>query len=221
MAKARDVLVRTQTKLVNHARGLVKSFGERLPSCTAASFHRKARAHVPAPLKPALEPLFVMLEQLEAQIDTYDQLLEHVAQKYPDIEVVGQPKGVGLLTALVFLLTLEDKHRFKKSRMVGAFVGFNPRRDQSGDCDKQLGITKAGDAFLRKLAVGCANYILGPFGQDSDLRRWGLNLAKRGGKNAKRRATVAVARKLVVLMHRLWVTGEVYEPLRNSTKLAA
>jgi transposase len=222
VAKARDALVRTRTKLVNHARGLVKSFGERLPSCTAEGFHRQVRAHIPATLKPALEPMFAVMEHLEKQIKAHDKTLERIAKKYPDVEIISQPKGVGVLTALVFLLTLEDKTRFKKSRMVGAFVGFNPKRDQSGNCDKQLGITKAGDAFLRKLAVGCANYILGPFGEDSDLRRWGLELAKRGGKNAKKRAKVAVARKLVVLMHRLWVTGEVYEPIGHRTqKIAA
>lgn len=213
VAKARDALVRTRTKLVNHARGLVKSFGERLPTCTSESFHRKAWPFVPAALKPALQPIFRVLEQLEEQIDAFDEQIKQLANKYPDVEVIAQPKGVGILTALVFLLTLEDKARFSKSRTVGAFIGFNPKRDQSGDCDKQLGITKTGDAFMRRLAVGSANYILGPFGQDSELRRWGLELAKRGGRNAKKRATVAVARKLVVLMHRLWVTGEVYAPL--------
>ena len=102
-------------------------------------------------------------------------------------------------------------------------MGFNPRRDQSGDTDKQLGITKAGDSFLRRLAVNSANFILGPFGEDSELRRWGLQLAQRGGKNAKKRAKVAVARKLMVLMHRLWVTGEVYQPLgyQQKSKVAA
>ena len=191
----------------------MKSFGERLPSCTAESFHRQAKAHVPAALKRALDPIFAVLERLDEQITAHEDALAEVAKKYPDVEVISQPKGVGLLTALVFILTLEDKTRFKKSRTVGAFVGFNPKRDQSGDTDKQLGITKAGDGFLRRLTVNSANYILGPFGEDSDLRRWGVELAKRGGKNAKRRATVAVARKLVVLMHRLWVTGEVYQPL--------
>lgn len=213
VAKARDALVRTRTKLVNHARGVVKSFGERLPTCTAESFHRKARAAVPSALQPALDPIFRVLEQLEEQIDVYDARIKQLAEKHPDVEVIAQPKGVGTLTALVFLLTLEDKARFSNSRTVGAFIGFNPKQDQSGDGDKQLGITKSGDAFMRRLAVGSANYILGPFGQDSELRRWGLELAKRGGRNAKKRATVAVARKLVVLMHRLWVTGEVYEPL--------
>jgi transposase len=221
VTKARDALVRIRTKLVNQARGLVKSFGERLPSCTAESFHRKARAQIPEALQPALEPLFSVLERLEEQIAAYDDQVEQLAKKYPDVEVIAQPKGVGVLTALVFLLTLEDKMRFNKSRTVGAFIGFTPKRDQSGDSDKQLGITKTGDSFVRRLAVGSANYILGPFGQDSDLRRWGLELAKRGGKNAKKRATVAVARKLVVLMHRLWVTGEVYQPLGYREKPAA
>jgi transposase len=141
VTKARDALVRTRTKLVNHARGLVKSFGERLPSCTAESFHRKARAHIPEALKPALEPLFSVLEHLDEQIAVFDDQVRLLAKKYPDVEVIAQPKGVGILTALVFMLTLEDKNRFKKSRTVGAFIGFNPKRDQSGDSDKQLGIT--------------------------------------------------------------------------------
>jgi transposase len=164
VTKARDALVRMRTKLVNHARGLVKSFGERLPTCTAESFHRKARADIPEALKSALEPLFLVLERLSEQIAAYDEQVEQLAKKYPDVEVIAQPKGVGVLTALVFLLTLEDKRRFKKSRTVGAFIGFNPKRDQSGDSDKQLGITKTGDSFMRRLAVGSANYILGPFG---------------------------------------------------------
>ena len=144
-----------------------------------------------------------------------------IAPKHPDVAVLSQLHGVGVLTALVYLLTIEDKHRLKKSRMAGALVGLRPRRDQSGDGDPQLGITKTGDPFLRRLLVNAANHILGPFGKDSDLRRWGLELAKRGGKNAKKRAKVAVARKLAVLMHRLWVTGEVYEPLGYSRQRRA
>jgi transposase len=127
--------------------------------------------------------------------------------------VVSQIHGVGTLTALVFTLTIDDKNRIHKSRTAGAFVGLRPRKDQSGEADPQLRITKAGDPFLRRLLVNSANHVLGPFAKDSDLRRWGLQLAKRGGKNAKKRAKVAVARKLAVLMHRLWVTGEVYEPI--------
>jgi len=184
-----------------------------LPKCTAASFWKKTQMIIPEYLHPALDPLYVMLESLSIQIKTYDKQLREIARRYPDVEIISQPNGVGLLTALVFFLTLEDKERFTKSRTVGAFIGMRPKRDRSGETDKQLRITKAGNSFLRRILVNCANYILGPFGQDSDLRRWGLRLCERGGKNARRRAKVAVARKLSVLLHRLWVTGEVYVPI--------
>ena len=211
--KGRDALVRSRTRLVNHVRGVVKSFGERLPKCTAESFHRRTRDLVPKDLQVAVEPLYEALTAIDLQIRNQDRLIEKTAEKYPDVAVLSQPHGVGVLTALAYVLTVEDKERFKKSRMAGAFLGLVPRKDQSGDGDPQLSITKSGDPFLRRLLVGSANHILGPFGKDSDLRHWGLELAKRGGKNAKKRAKVAVARKLAVLLHRLWVTGEVYKPL--------
>jgi transposase len=91
-----------------------------------------------------------------------------------------------------------------------------PATDRSGDSDPQKRISKEGDEMLRKLLVGSAHYVLGPFGKDSDLRRHGEKVASCGAKNAKKRAVVAVARKLCVLLHRLWVTGEVYEPLYNT-----
>jgi transposase len=213
VTKTRDVLVATRTKLVNHVRGSVKSFGERMPKCSAASFARQTRDLVPDVLKPALEPIFQTLDKINEQIKEQDKLIERVAKRYPDVEVVSQVPGVGVLIALVFVLTIEDKNRFAKSRMAGAFLGLRPRKSKSGDGDPQLRITKAGDPFLRRLLVNGANYILGPLGKDNDLRRWGMELCKRGGKNAKKRAKVAVARKLAVLMHRLWVTGEVYEPV--------
>jgi transposase len=213
VAKARDVLVATRSKLVNHVRGTVKSFGERLPKCSAESFAKNTWALIPPLLRPALEPVYQSLGALDEQIKQQDKMIDRVAKRYPDVDVVSQPKGVGILTALVYILTIEDKDRFSKSRMVGGYLGLRPRKGESGDDDPQLRITKAGDPFVRRLLVNGANYILGPFGQDSELRRWGLELAKRGGKNAKKRAKVAVARKLAVLMHRLWVTGEVYQPL--------
>ena len=216
VAKARDALVAVRTQLVNHARGTAKSFGCALPKCEAVAFHRTARAAVPALLKPALDPIFATLESLHAQIQTHERQLKVLAKRYPDVELLQQVHGVGLLTALVFVLTIEDKTRFKKSRTAGAFFGLRPRKDQSGDTDRQLRITKAGDPFGRRLLVQSAQHILGPFGADSDLRRWGLELAARGGMNGKKRAVVAIARKLAVLLHRLWVTGEEYEPLRNA-----
>lgn len=220
VAKARDALVRCRTRLINQIRGLVKSFGARLPSCGAVVFHNKGAAAIPDPLKPALTPLFVALKTIHEQIQQHEKTIDEIAKRYPDVEVMTQIDGVGTLTAFVFLLTLEDKARFKKSRTVGAFLGLRPRRDQSGDSDKQLNITKAGDGFTRRLLVNAANYVLGPFGKDSDLKRWGLKLAERGGKNARQRAKVAVARKLAVLMHRLWVTGEDYKPLGYRAKAA-
>jgi transposase len=133
-----------------------------------------------------------------------------------------QVSGVGTLTAMAFVLTIEEPHRFRRSRDVGCYLGLRPKQQDSGERSPQLRITKAGDSYLRKILVSSAHYIIGPFGPDTDLRRWGLKLCERGGKNAKKRAVVAVARKLAVLLHRLWVTGEVYEPLRNAqAKLAA
>lgn len=213
VAKSRDILVATRTSLINHVRGTVKSIGERMPTCTAESFARRTWEKVPAALRPALEPIYQSLNRIDEQIRECDRCIERIARRYPDVDVVSQVHGVGILTGLVFVLTIDDKNRLESSRTAGAYLGLRPRRAQSGDGDPQLRITKTGDPFLRRLLVNSANHILGPFGKDSDLRRWGLQLASRGGKNAKKRAKVAVARKLAVLMHRLWVTGEVYEPI--------
>jgi transposase len=221
VAKARDLLVAVRTKVVNHLRGVAKSFGLRLPKCTGESFARQTATKLPAQLTVPGEPLYAVLEKVEEEIKRYDKQIEEIAERYPDTKVVSQPKGVGTLTALVFMLSIGDKNRIERSRMAGAYMGLRPRKSQSGDEDPQLHITKAGNSFVRRLLVNSANYILGPFGQDSDLRRWGLSLAERGGKNAKKRAKVAVARKLAVLMHRLWVTGEVYEPVGYHAKQIA
>jgi transposase len=149
---------------------------------------------------------------LGEQIHELDTKIERMCrEKYPETARLQQVPGVGPVTALTYVLTLEDPARFSKSRQVGPFIGLTPRRDQSGGSDKQLRITKAGDKYLRQLLVGCAQYILGPFGPDSDLRRYGLSIAARGGKNAKKRAAVAVARKLAVLLHRLWISEDAYE----------
>lgn len=215
--RSRDALVRSRTLLINHVRGRVKSSGSRLPSCSADSFSMKVRASIPASLRPAMLPILDTIGSLTQQIRSYDRQIETLCEsQYPDTRSLRQVPSVGALTALAFVLTLEDPARFAKSREVGPAIGLVPRRDQSGDRDPQLPITKTGNAFLRRLLVGSAHYILGPFGPDCDLRRWGLQLAERGGKNAKKRAVVAVARKLAVLLHRLWKTGEIYEPLYSS-----
>lgn len=213
LLRSRDSLVAARTKLVNHVRGMVKSFGGRIPKCSTESFAKKALPALPQQLRLALEPIVESIHNLSAQIHSYDQQLKELAvAHYPETTGMRQVKGVGVLTALAFVLTLEDPGRFKKSRQVGPALGLVPARDQSGDHDPQRHITKTGDPYLRRLLIGSAHYILGPFGQDSHLRRWGLRLAERGGKQAKKRAAVAVARKLAVLLHKLWVSGQEYDP---------
>ena len=215
--RSRQALIGCRTQLVNHVRGAVKSFGARLPKCPARSFHNRAPEHIPEALRPALGPILEQIGSLTERIRQYDRKLETVSEEhYPETQLLRQVEGIGPLTALTFVLTLEDPHRFEKSRSVGAYLGLVPATDRSGDRDPQKRISKEGDEMLRKLLVSSAHYILGPFGSDSDLRRHGEKIASRGGKNAKKRAAVAVARKLSVLLHRLWITGEVYDPLYNT-----
>jgi transposase len=215
--RSRDVLVRVRTKLVCHVRGILKSFGIKLRRTKAEGFHRRAGAEIPALLQPALQPVLAVLADLERRIDELDDTLQVAATtRHPEVAVLRQVAGVGPVVAMAFALTVGDPQRFKRSRDVGAWVGLTPDKRASGDSDPQLRIHKRGDGYLRRLLVVAAHYILGPFGKDSDLRRYGLRLCERGGKNGKKRAVCAVARKLAVLLHRLWVSGGVYEPLRNS-----
>src|ERR1700730_6184174 len=217
--RARAELVRARTALVNAARGLVKSYGQRLPKCGTQQVGPELGAGLNAELREVLEPLLKEVESLNESIQEYDARIEKIAKEsYPHVALLKQVKGVGTQIALTYVLTLEDPHRFRKSRDVGCFLGLRPGRRNSGQSEPQKHISKEGDRYLRTMLVQGAHYILGPFGEDSDLRRWGRKLAERGGKNAKKRAVVAVGRKLAVLLHRLWVNGEVYEPLHNSHK---
>ena len=215
--RAREALVGVRTSLINSMRGLVKSVGERLPACSADSFHKLAGNAIPERLGPSLRPMLEQIESLTEKIKEYDKRVEAMARKkYPETGALRQVKGVGALTSLAFVLTIENPERFQKSRDVGPYLGLVPKQDESGESSPQLRITKTGDPMVRRLLVGSGHYILGPFGEDCDLRRHGEKIAARGGKNAKKRAVVAVARKLGVLLHRLWTTGEVYEPLHNA-----
>jgi transposase len=219
--RSRDALVRARSGLINHARGTVKALGERLPSCSAAAFHRRAAAALPGELAPALGPVLVQIEQLTAQIRAMDRTIAQVcATDYPQTQRLQAIRGVGPITALAFVLTLEEPTRFERSRSVPAHLGLVPRHDESGQIDKQLRITRAGNGYLRRLLVSCAHYVLGPFGQPSALRSWGLKLCTRGGNNARKRAVVAVARKLAVLLHVLWKSDVAYDPWYRSRRPA-
>ena len=219
----RESLVEMRSKAVNLIRGMVKAAGGRVSGCATENLVDKAKDQIPERLKGALAPILEQLEELNERIRECDEMIEHIARtKYPEVELMTQIHGVGWLTALTFRLTISDPTRFERSRDVGCYLGLRPKRNQSGEQDPDLGISKAGNERMRRLLVNCAHHIIGPFGVDSDLRRWGLKLAEDSrGRGAKKRAVVAVARKLAVLMHRLWVSGEAYEPLRQSVKLAA
>jgi len=220
--KARDALVRCRSKLINFLRGIAKTAGERLPSCSAEAFDRTVVDHIPKDLLSAAVPCLNMIHELNLQIRQFDRQIEKLcADTYPETKALREIVGVGPITALSYVLTVEDPHRFSKSRDVGAYLGLTPKRDQSGETDKPLSITKAGNSYLRCLLINSAHYILGPFGPDCHLRRYGMRIASRGGKIAKRKAAVAVARKLAVLMHRLWISSETYDPWYHYYKKAA
>jgi transposase len=215
--RARAGLVRARTALVNTARGLAKSYGERLRGCNVRNMNPEKAQGLSPELQAALDPLLAAIESLSERICECNERIEELAQwSYPQVALLKQIKGVGTLIALTFVLTLEDAHRFRKSRDVGCYLGLQPGRRNSGQSEPQMHISKEGDPYLRTLLVQGAQHILGPFGVDCDLRRWGLKLAERGGKSGKKRAIIATARKLAVLLHRLWVSGEAYEPLHNS-----
>jgi transposase len=211
--RARDQLVAVRTKLINHVRGAVKSYGCRLSRCSAEAFAKRAAGELPEALGSALTPLLEVIADLTRRITAAEHhVAEITRERHPVAQRLQQPAGVGPLTALAFVLLIEDPKRFRKSRDVGAYFGLVPRLDDSGDATPQLRISKAGDEFGRRLLVSAAHYILGPFGPDCDLRRHGNAIAQRGGKNAKKRAVIAVARKLAVLLHQLWVSQTAYDP---------
>jgi transposase len=225
--RAREALVEMRTGLVNCIRGTVKSFGCRLKTCTPENFVEVVKDQIPESLKPALSGLLSTVDHVNEQIYGYDCQIRHLCEtRYR--EATGrllQVRGVGPVTSLSFVLTIEDENRFDRSREVGPYLGLIPRKRQSGNSDPHLGITKAGDEMVRRLLVNCAHYMLGVHGGDSDLRRWGLGIVRaaqsRGKPGARKLAAAAVARKLAVLLHRLWVTGARYEPLRNSNGCAS
>lgn len=213
--RARDGLVRARTLLVNHVRGAVKAAGGRIPKCSTEAFPARAAVALPEELRSLLAPVLASVTQLTEQIRVFDAAVDELARRYPATERLRQVPGVGPVTAVAYVLTIESPERFGHSRDVGAYLGLAPGVRDSGQSQPQLNITKQGDSFLRRLLVQAAQYTLGPFGPDSELRRFGEALAQRGGKAAKKRAVVAVARKLAVLLHRLWTTGAPYEPLRR------
>ena len=219
---ARAQLVKTRTSMINFVRAEVRLLGHSLPSWGSNCFAAKSRGVIPKELGVALGPVLDVLERITKEIAGYDDQIESISTtNFPETALLRQIHGVGPLIALAFVATIGDPKRFKRSRSIGAYLGLVPRSSQSGSRNPTLSITKCGDRFLRSLLVSAATRTLGPHGTDSDLRRLGLSMAATGDKRARAKARIAVARRLGVLMHHLLLTGEVYEPLRNSELAAA
>jgi transposase len=211
--KLRDSLVRARVALINSVRFTLKSLGYTVRNPSSERFHKVAGEGLPEALRQVIAPNVQALAELTARIKELDREINLLAKtKYPQTTQLQQIPGVGPITALYFVLKIEDPARFQKVRDVGAYAGLCPRRDQSSERDPQLRISKCGDAYLRRLLVSAAQYILGPFGPESALRHYGLMLAADGTARAKKRATVAVARKLAVLLLSLWKNQRPYQP---------
>ena len=215
MIRARAELVTARTKLVNCARGLVKPLGERLKKCDADQVNRGLGEGLSEGARVIVDPLLKAVEGITEQIAKYDEQIDKIAKRYPEVKLLQQVYGVGPLIAMTYVLTLEDAQRFGHSRDVGPYLGLTPKQRDSGESQPELGISKAGDGLLRSLLVQGAHCMLRKNAPDSDLRTWGLGKMGKGGKRAKKRAVVAVARRLAVLLHHLWATGEVYDPQYN------
>jgi transposase len=190
----------------------LKSFGERVAVSGSDYFAPVALETLPELVSKPLSGLLQAIASLTEQILGYDKSIEQAAERYPEVACITTVPCIGTLTALSFVLTVEDPSRIARSRLAGCFCGLRPKRSQSGERDPQLGISKTGDGYLRTLLVQCAHHLLGWRGQDCALRRWGLALIERGGSGAKKRAIVAVARKLAIVVHRLWTTKQRFEP---------
>jgi transposase len=219
--RMRAKFVAARTMLINAARGIVKSLGHRLPGCAATYFVERSRNCLVSPLRKMIEPLLEQIALLTKQIGEFDLQIENLARiKYPETAPLRSVPGVGSLTAVAFVLTMGEKARFEQSRDVGCYLGLRPTRHQSGNRDPELGITKSGNKYMRMILIQCAQHVLRSVSPDSALKRWGLKLAGRHGRNAKKRAIVAVARKIAVLLHRLWTTQERFEPFYGCSKAA-
>lgn len=221
LIKARATLVRARTMIINALRGLVKSAGGRLPSCSTECFVERARPLIADSLRAVCAPLLAQISALNLRIGELDQHIAKLDKKYPEIKLLRSTPGVGPVVAGCYVLTLDRPETMENNRQAGAFLGLRPRQSQSGDSDPQRGIAKTGNTYLRSLLVQSAQYILGRFGPDSALRRWGLKLAASGGKRGKKRAVVAVARKLAVILHSMWRNKQLFQPFPQPAVSAA
>jgi transposase len=209
--RVRLTLVEQRKGLINCARGLMRHFGHAVATGSAECFVKRVEKHaLPEELLALIQPLLTSIACMDEQIAELERQLEAVAADYEVVQQLRAIDGVGLLVSLSFVLCIDDPTRFKKARDVGPYLGLRPRLWSSGEVSRQGGISKEGDAEMRRLLVQAAHVLLHTCKQDSELRRWGLRLQERQGTKI---AVVGVARKLAVLMLHLWQTGASYERL--------
>ena len=203
---SRSLLVKIKRDIENQIRGLLKNLGLVIGRAKMNTF--KTRAQELIEDKPALiavvEPLLIAREAIAQQIADLDRKVMRLARNDAQVRRFMTTPGIGPITALCYLATIDDPTRFNKSRNVGAYIGLTTRRYASGETDWTGRISKCGDAMLRSYLFEAANVLLTRVAKWSALKAWGMRIAKRSGI---RKAKVAVARKLAVILHRMWIDG--------------
>ena len=220
---ARNVLVSERTQIINQMRGFAKSMGYRIESVEAERFHTLNRADWPKDLEDCAWPLMGVLKVLAIKIKAYDRLIERLAEK-PEFKVMVERArtvyGIGIIGSTVIVAAIGgDPNKFEHARDVGPYLGLTPKQDQSGETDKQLHITKAGSDIVRKALTECANAAMKSSAKDTDVKLKGLRIAMHGGKIAKKKARMAVARMLAITVIALLKNPEEeYVPLSEAGK---
>jgi transposase len=211
----RSALVGSRARWINTVRGILRGFGYRVPGGRSKSFHdRCAKVALPEELRAAIQPLLSQLEMVSEEIERLEEELETIAAKLPIVQHLREIHGVGLLTALYFVLSVDDPERFRRSRDVAAFFGLRPCLRGSGDVKYYGKITKEGDPEMRRLLVQAAHAMMNTR-KPCRLQQWAFEVERRRGKG---KALTALARKIAVLMHRLWITGEAFEAFPHQKK---
>ena len=219
--KVRGTYVKARTMLINTGRGLVKSFGIKLPQCVTEQFVEKVEGlTLPEEVKGLLIPLLAQIRHFSTQIEHFDREIEEMAQDSALLRRFQEVPGVGPLVALAFMLHIGDPTRFSKGTAVGRYFGLTSGRRMSGEGGYQTRITKAGDPQMRTLMIQAAYGVMRTK-KESDLKNWANQLLRRMGeaRSARKKVAVAIARKLTVLLHRIWITGERYQPFYHTAKL--
>ena len=217
----RKQLVALRLDMENHIRGTLKTFGIKLGAVTAAAFSGKVKTAIDSKnenVKVTMLALLQAREGLLAQIRCLDKRCATIARTNAVCKRLMTIPGVGMVTALTYKAEIDDPLRFRKSRDVGVHIGLTPRKYASGEVDRSGGISKCGNGALRTLLFEASVTMLTRSGKWSRLKAWGVRLAQRKGFKV---ASTAVARKLAVIMHRMWVSGSRFESGVERTKSAA